>query len=255
MVLLFGLLLAQSLYAQGIIEIDSQLRQSSQPLRVKMSASINGKPMKWKFGEFRVVSSQSGRGSESYSRKPFSQFSTTAIEDSFAFLLTGKDKDSVAVGAAYHASAEAVNSTKILPWFSVGSESLLSDSEQFLVSLSPTTGESDPWMLLLADYWKSDRQESKVAEMSNRYRTFSIMPVRSPARGKGARKIPARGYEILEGDRAMAAVQYYGGGVMGLNKNVVWIREDLPPDTRLILAGAITALMEFQLRYRIVIAE
>ena len=39
-------------------------------------------------------------------------------------------------------------------------------------------------------------------------------------------------------------MQYYGGGTLGMNKNIIWIRSDLSSQDKLILAAAMTALLQ-----------
>ena len=59
--------------------------------------------------------------------------------------------------------------------------------------------------------------------------------------------LPARGFEFWEAGQSLGAVQYYAGGVSGLNKNVVYLRRDLDPQMKLLLASAMTAIMEYKL--------
>jgi hypothetical protein len=57
--------------------------------------------------------------------------------------------------------------------------------------------------------------------------------------------MPARGYEFREGDRAIAALQFYGGGYPGSKKHlVVYLRGDLDARTKLLLATAMTAILQ-----------
>lgn len=59
--------------------------------------------------------------------------------------------------------------------------------------------------------------------------------------------LPARGYEFWETEQSLGAVQYYAGGALGLNKNVVYLRRDIDPQMKLLLASAMTAIMEYKL--------
>jgi hypothetical protein len=75
---------------------------------------------------------------------------------------------------------------------------------------------------------------------------IQIVPTSSNLDNSDKRAIPAMGYEFYENGQALAAAQYHGGGLMGMNKNIVWIRNDLDPNTELILAAAITAILQHQ---------
>ena len=70
------------------------------------------------------------------------------------------------------------------------------------------------------------------------------MTVTSNRYGNDPRSLPATGYEFVEGDQAIGALQYYGGGLWGMNKFMVWLYQDLDTDTKLLLAAAMTAVME-----------
>ncbi len=73
------------------------------------------------------------------------------------------------------------------------------------------------------------------------------MTVTSNRHGDDPRSLPATGYEFMEGDQAIGALQYFGGGLWGTNKNIVWIHQELDADMKLLLAAAMTAVLEAQL--------
>ena len=52
------------------------------------------------------------------------------------------------------------------------------------------------------------------------------------------------GYEFTEAGKPLSAVQYYGGGLLGMNKIFVWLHPNNDDQTKLILAGAMTAILQ-----------
>jgi len=58
--------------------------------------------------------------------------------------------------------------------------------------------------------------------------------------------LSALGYELIENDHVLLALQYYSGGVLGMNKNIVWIDNTLDPGMKLVLAAAATAIMQLK---------
>ena len=56
--------------------------------------------------------------------------------------------------------------------------------------------------------------------------------------------LPARGYQFREGEQTLSAIQYLGGGMLGMNKSIVWLHKGLDEDTKLVLAAAMTALLQ-----------
>lgn len=85
------------------------------------------------------------------------------------------------------------------------------------------------------------------AMLTNGSREISLMTVTSNRYGNDPRSLPATGYEFVEGDQAIGALQYYGGGLWGTNKYIVWMHQDLDADMQLLLATAMTAVMEAQI--------
>jgi hypothetical protein len=83
--------------------------------------------------------------------------------------------------------------------------------------------------------------------LTNGIRKFLIFSASSDKNGNDKRKIPAQGYELRENNRAVLALQYYGGGMLGMNKNMVWINNTQQPKMQLILAAAATAIMQLKL--------
>ena len=60
-----------------------------------------------------------------------------------------------------------------------------------------------------------------------------------------AEALPARGYQFVEGGKALAALQFYGGGHPTSHKGmVVYLRSDLDAETKLTLAAAMTAILQ-----------
>ena len=52
------------------------------------------------------------------------------------------------------------------------------------------------------------------------------------------------GYEFTENGKTICAMQYYGGGAFGLNKNIFWIDSTLNQSMKLIVAAAMTSILE-----------
>jgi len=64
--------------------------------------------------------------------------------------------------------------------------------------------------------------------------------------GSDTRLFPALGYEFIENGQTLSALQYFGGGALGYNKNIVWIHNSLDEKVKLILAAASTAILQIQ---------
>jgi hypothetical protein len=82
------------------------------------------------------------------------------------------------------------------------------------------------------------------AMLTNATRKIDILPVTSNKNGEDKRSMPALGYEFVESGKSLAAVQYYGGGMLGMNKNIVWLQKDLDETMKLVMAAAATAILQ-----------
>ena len=92
----------------------------------------------------------------------------------------------------------------------------------------------------------SQTENSGRAVLFGKDRKIIIISASSNKNGSDKRMFPALGCGFLENDKTIAAVQYYGGGALGNNKNIVWIINDPDANMKLILAAAITAIMQNQ---------
>ncbi|WP_445386514.1 hypothetical protein ACT6NV_06850 [Robiginitalea sp. IMCC44478] len=233
--------------AQGI-EIDELLQDTAPEWNVKIGAAWPGKISKYRFGDYAVADSKQGMATSTYTQKPFSRKASSRAEVAFTFALSNGENDSVFVRAASRSSMEELRASQIFEWLSIGEEGLQSATDYFEARMSLDNGAPPGWLLLLVRSWREDYGEEIISEMSNGEQTIQIVPVSSPSNGKGSRNITAMGYEFFSKGESLAAVQYYGGGAFGLNKNKVWLRPDLGAELRLVLAGAMTALMEYELQ-------
>jgi len=104
--------------------------------------------------------------------------------------------------------------------------------------------EEDVWVLIKSLEDGSQANYEFRAFLTSQDRTISIERTTSNKEGQDSRSIPAKGYEFIENGKSLCAVQYYGGGMMGMNKNIIWIRSELSAKEKLILASAMTALLQ-----------
>jgi len=93
----------------------------------------------------------------------------------------------------------------------------------------------------------AEEVDTVIAVLLGKESDIRIFPASSDKDNSDKRALPALGYELYENGQACAAVQYYGGGLWGTNKNIVWIRNDLDNRKKLFLAAAVTSLLQHQM--------
>ena len=231
--------------AQNII-VDENLAASSEPLKVKIGTQGFGKIAKWKFGEYEVVTSKAGWTKTTSKSNLFNTKTESKTTQKFSFILCNQAGDSALVNAAKNIEIKAVQGFELFPSFFVGEELKL-NSRNFTASFNINRDTTDTWVLIMNSEWGSESENTGNAILTNGIRKFLIFSASSDKNGTDKRKIPAQGYELRENDHAVLALQYYGGGMLGMNKNMVWIDNTQEPKMKLILAAAATAIMQLKL--------
>lgn len=230
---------------QKEIVIDEDLAAHSEKMKVKMGAQWMGKIFKFKFGDYAVTDSKSGWTKTSSSSKFFSSKVESKSEQEFSFELSDKKIDDKAlVNAATDISSAELQSFIVFSNFSIGSDELLKSSHNFSAFISTTSNEDDTWVLVKSTQSGSEAEYDFKAFLTNQDRRIDIFQTTSNKNGEDPRSIPAKGYEFVEDGKALCAMQYYGGGMLGSNKSIIWMRSELDSREQLILAAAMTALLQ-----------
>ncbi len=230
--------------AQKEIVLSDDLVTDSEKLKVKMGTQWMGKIWKFKFGEYSVGQSKNGWQNVSSNSNFFGTTSNVKSTQKFSFELESGSSIKAIVDAATDIKIDTEAAVDILPFFSVGEDKLLLESVNFSATINIDSDTSDTWILLMRDVQGYEAQDQHQAYLSNGEKTIHLIPVNSNKKGEDKRSIPALGYELIEAGKALAAVQYYGGGMFGNNKNMVWIHNDLDEKMKLILAAAMTAVLQ-----------
>ena len=245
MVLLIGcVLLARDAAAQArSIVVDGDLQANADVLKVKMGVMHARKIFAFKFGEFAVVSSKMGTGVTTTSGYQ------SRSRQKFAFVLRGPGPGTASVEADQNVDAGTISSIELPGGVSIDLQLIAGHSDQLVATIALGAEPAANWTLTLVVVRRLAglREEVPIAVLSDGTREIVISPVTSDAPGAERSAAPARGYQFAEGGKALGALQYYGGGLLGMNKNVVYLRRDLDPQDRLLLAAAMTAMLQANL--------
>ena len=237
----FGL----NIHAQNII-INDELASRAEPLKVKMGSQGFGKIWKWKFGEYAVVESKNGWSKTTSKSNFFNTKTDVTSSHKFSFTLCNDIPDSAFVNAATDIEIKTIQGFELFAGFTIGDDVLLSENHNFTASITINRDTSDSWYLIMNSEAGSESANTETAILLGNEHEILIFPTSSNINDSDKRMFPALGFELYEKDQACAAVQYYGGGAFGLNKNIVWIRKDLDHKMKLILAAAVTSILQQQ---------
>ena len=230
------------------LEISEALAVNSEKLKVKMGSQWFGKTWKFKFGDYAVTKSKNKYGPTT-SNTSNSNFFNTEVEiksdQKFSFVLRNKKtKETAMVSAAFSIQTKALLADELFSNFYLGPNLLLKDSQNFTAFISTGDNITDIWVLVLNIDQGRETDNKQEAFLTNGERIIFITPISSNDSGGDTRMFPALGYELTENDQPLCAMQYYGGGALGYNKNIVWLSTHLEPRMKLILAASMTSLLQ-----------
>ncbi len=246
MPLLFYVASSLLLHAQQKdIVIDEDLAANAEKMKVKMGAQWMGKIFKFKFGDYAVTDSKNGWTTTSGGTNFWGTTARSESKNEFSFDLTDKSAAQKAiVNAASIITSEELRSFTVFSTLAIGTDELLKSSNNFTAFITSTFDEDDTWVLIKSLEDGSQANYDFRAFLTSPNRTIQVESTTSNKNGQDSRSIPAKGYEFIENGKSLCAVQYYGGGTLGMNKSIIWIRSDLSSQDKLILAAAMTALLQ-----------
>lgn len=226
--------------------ISEDLANNADELKVKMGTAWFGKIWKFKFGDYEVGKSKMGWTTTNQKSNLLNTKTESNTENKFSFVLNDKSSDEAIVNAMLKVEFQELRSFELFPNFFVGNDEVISDSQFFSSLISTTSNMDETWILIMDETYGSDSGYKYEAFLRNGDRTISIIPTSSNKNGGDSRIFSALGYEFIENDRSLCAMQYFGGGALGYNKNIVWLRSDLDERMKLILAAAMTSILQFK---------
>lgn len=230
------------------IIVDETLAASSDMFKVKIGSSKWGGIMRFKFGDYAVVDSKRGWKVTNSKTNFINTKSEKNAESKFYFVLSDQSNDSAFVNAMNNVEMQQFKQNGWLTYFDIDvdySETVM--RHNFFTSLITTaSNKEDTWVLLLDQTYGSGVEYEFEGLLQNDDQRISFIIASSNKYGNDERDFPALGFEFYEKGLALCAVQYYGGGALGLNKNIIWLKSDLDARMKLILAAAMTSLMQYK---------
>ncbi|HEV2669778.1 MAG TPA: hypothetical protein VGU74_01690 [Gemmatimonadales bacterium] len=230
-------LLAASSPAQKTIIISDSLAANSDRLKVNNPAQWLGRIPGWRFGDYAVGSSKGGATETATHRNLFDTKSQSHTTERFSFVLTNKTTDSAMVDALRNSDVDSLKGLQLGNGWSIGREAVVeSGNFSAIVTINgDTTGRWGLFLGIAAD-------SGYAGFLTNGDRRISVALASSNRDPSDLRGPPAIGFEFVEGGRSVGAVQYFGGS-NALNR-FVWIDRSLDARTKLILAAAMTAILQ-----------
>jgi len=230
--------------AQTFIRIDEGLKSNSKVMRAKRKGiSAVGK---YEFGKYKVVSGKAGWTKTTQKSPLFSDNSSMKSSSNLSFVLVRDGADSVLASLSVAENVEIDGGSWLIRTFTNWSDAEVKHGEGIFETVLEFSGDTLAWDMVVIyplsvevdGMFQMDDHSHFRGFLSNNQRHIEISVISEREDGKNSLLNPYLGYEFWEGSKSLAAVQ-----VMPGNKWFVWIREDLDPQLKFVLAGAATALL------------
>ncbi len=244
-IIVLFLLATDLVSAQKNIIISDDLSANSEMLNVKMGTQKFGKIWNFRFGEYAVVKSKMGLTITKSKDSFWGTKSESITSEKFSFVLCNQKSDSAIVNAANKVEVKSLNEIQLFPNFSWGTNELLKGDNIFFAYIVVNQDTIDKWVVFIKKTESSQTGNSFLAFLTNGSRDIKIFPTSSNKESEN-KMFPARGYELIENGQSLSAIQYLGSGALGFNKSVVWISKNLDDRMKLILAAAMTAVLQIE---------
>ncbi|TNJ44942.1 hypothetical protein KFZ70_12300 [Tamlana fucoidanivorans] len=247
--IIIGFLNIHTIYSQSkTIPINPELENNSDRLKVKLDTQWGNKIPKIKFGDYRVVDSQNDWMKTKGKSNFWNTRSEYRTEHKFSFVLNHIEIGSVIVNTLSEVSMKEVESFKLFSLdnfdFYVGPDDDYSKTQIFTSEITSENGNGEVWSFYLAQTENSDIGSIDEGFLAYENRFIFIKPISSNKNRNNSLIAPdAYGYEFFEHNKCLGAVQCRGRGISGNNKKVIWIKSDLEPKMKLILAAAMTVII------------
>ena len=239
------LIIPASISAQKNIIIDESLAANADQYKVKMGTQAFGKIWKFRFGNYAVLSSKNGWTVTSEKSNFMNTRTERKSSEKFSFKL-GSGSDVVTVNAANDITFEMTNEIQLFSNISWGNDEVIKRSDNFLAMINFNEDTTENWALLVNAERAVAAGNQFEGVLTNGTRNINITSASSNKEGEDNRALPAMGYQFEENGLYLSAVQYYGGGALGMNKNIVWINKGIDAKLKLIVAAAMTALLQIK---------
>lgn len=245
LVILAGLFAALPLSAtQPQILISDNLAANANTWPVDKGAQWLGKMAKWHFGDYKVVSSKMGPSTTNTHGNLFNTEMQSRTTQRFSFALTGNATDSAAVEAASNMKAQWTQSLELGNGWSLGKDELVQESYNFTALITVNHDTTASWALFMGVTGSADSLGNPGDLLTKGARKIRVVLASSNSNAHDLSGLPALGYQFLEDGQSLGAVQYFSGAFG--NPYRVWMLRTLDAPTGLVLAAAMTALLQMR---------
>jgi hypothetical protein len=241
------------------IIISDSLFLNADEMKVKIGTVLGNKIPAFKFGEYSVAKSKKSPIVTKQKSNLLGTKNQYKTAYKFYFILNNNGSDSAVVKAEFNNHVKETFALELLPIFTSrdgrvellsiywGDDEALIDSLNFAAIITASSKKEDIWNLLMMETSGNEISYKNEGILTNGDRIIYITPTSSSSENElRPFSFPALGYEFLENNKSICAVQYLGSGALGYNKSIIWIHSKIDQRMKLILAAAMTSILEIK---------
>lgn len=244
--LILGLHLAfaHSASAQKMVRIDENLKLNSEQMRAKRKgiSSVG----KYEFGTYKVISGKGGWEKTTSKSPLFSDNSSSKFSTKKSFVFVSEEADTSVVNISVAENVEIDAGSWFIRTFTPWSDAEVKNGEGLFECTFSFSSDTVPWNLLaiypvaaeVDGFYQMDDHTFFRGMLSDNHTTIEIAEINVNEEGDNSFLNPVLGYEFWLGSESLAAVQ-----VLPANRWYIWIRNDLDPEMKFLLATAATAML------------
>lgn len=237
---------APLLFSQKMMMLGDSLKANSQPTPVKTKG---GWVMKYEFGAYKTISAKAGIMHTKSSSKLFSSMEKSESKQKASIVIENSMADTAAISISVNATSEEVRENVIA--ISKGRVALEKEDDPSkykmasnLVAIITTSGDTITWNFAYVTLVNSDNpKENRSGGMiSDGNRKIEIKNITVWDNGKSPTFYSVIGYEFYVDGAAVAAMQHSPDT---FQKKLVWMKNGLDENLKLIIAAAMNVLFTF----------
>jgi len=244
----------QNVYAQKkVMKLDADLKANSTAMEAK--AKGIGTVSKYRFGDYAIVSGKQGwTATKTKSRFFLNVASEGHSKKKLSFVFVGHGQDTVLLNAAVDTNLKEINAGDFPIHFEKGGKVLigrnwseLRESTENYLAVFSVNSDTTKWRMALLTQMGTevDRGYQFTGLITNGIFQIEIKQVKE---WEGGKKSPYNaimgdllvGYEFSMNGQALGAVQ---ASMDSFQKKLVWLRNDMDGQLKLVLAAASAAMM------------
>ncbi|MBD3748468.1 MAG: hypothetical protein IE931_03135 [Sphingobacteriales bacterium] len=235
---------SQTTLAQKFIKLDAQLKANSKPMPAKRKGFTD--VGRYQFGNYQVISGKSGWTKTTTKSPLFQDNTTTNSSTKKSFVFVDHQADTANANIQIRENIKSYNNELFARTFlNWNRDELLEGKGIFETDFKFSTNTS-AWKLAVIYPLALEKDGRLYADyktpfkgiLTNNKTYIEIREVTQNEEGKKSFLSPVLGYEFWLDSESLAAVQ-----VVPMSKMNVWIKEDLDPKLKFILASGAAALL------------